>query len=120
VYVVDFAIDASDENAEEVAPHAPRFRFEVRQPSPDATLEIIRRRGMRAFFAGDYDVADRETRELLRLHPESLLAYVTLGQIAEKREHTGANALPLSRERRSPLSLIAPTRPRRSSATAAC
>ena len=31
VYMVDFAIDASDEHAQEVAPHAPRFRFEVRQ-----------------------------------------------------------------------------------------
>jgi hypothetical protein len=88
VYVVDFAIDAYDENAQHVAPYAPRFRFEVRQPSPDAALEITRRRGMRAFLAGDYDVAERETRALLRLHPNSLLAYITLGQIAEAQGHT--------------------------------
>ena len=87
--MVDFAIDAYDESAQHVAPYAPRFRFEVRRPSPDAALEITRRRGMRALRAGDYDVAERETRELLRLHPDSLLAHVTFGQIAEAQGQTG-------------------------------
>jgi hypothetical protein len=96
-YTVDLATDALDEKARPVAPHASRVRFEVREGSPDAMPEIIRRQAVRAYVAGMFDVAEREATALLRLHPNSLEAYIVLGRVAEAQGRAPAARAALQR-----------------------
>ena len=97
LYTLDFATDASDENAQPVTPHASRFRFEVRDQSSDAMPEIVRRRAMRAYVAGSFDLAERDARALLALHPNSLEAYMLLGRVAEDQGRAPAARAALER-----------------------
>ena len=90
VYMVDFALDLSDENARPPSPHGPRFRFEVREPSADSAAEVIKRRAVRALAEEHYDVAEAEAASLLRLHPNSFMAYSLLGRVAETQGRQSA------------------------------
>lgn len=91
-YRLEFGVLATDEQSRPIAPQAPTFQFEVREPSTADEPEILRRDAMRLFGAGRYPEAERAVTRLLQRHPSSYEAHLIRGQIQVKMGRPDAAA----------------------------
>ena len=82
VDAINVQLRAADADSRPIRPKAPTLTFEVRTPTEDDRPELLNRAADRQLRRGAYDDAKATVRELLRIHPRSVIAQMQRQQIA--------------------------------------
>jgi hypothetical protein len=82
LYAINVQVRAADADSRPIRPRAPTLTFEVRTPTDDDRPELLHRAADRQLRRGAYDDAKSTVRELLRIHPRSVVAQMLRQQIA--------------------------------------
>lgn len=82
LYAINVQVRAADADSRPIRPRAPTLTFEVRTPTEDDRPELLNRAADRQLRRGAYDDAKATVRELLRIHPRSVIAQMQRQQIA--------------------------------------
>ena len=88
-HAVTFSTTITDSQGLSLAPQATRFQIEVRAQSTESAPEEFRRSAARAIVARDYAVAEGWIDALVKVHPQSYLAFQMRGHIAELQGNRG-------------------------------
>jgi hypothetical protein len=83
VYRLKFGCLLKSAAGQVIPAHSDTFSFELRSvDTAEDRLEVVRRQAMRFFTRGQYQEANHKLAELLRLYPNSAVAYTVQGHIA--------------------------------------
>jgi hypothetical protein len=82
-YAMTVHVRATDADSRMLRPRAPTFTFEVRAPTVADRPEMLHREADRQIRRAAYDEARATVTELLRIHPQSVIAHMLRQQIAK-------------------------------------